>query len=252
MKKLGVIIGCIIMAVSMMGCRTEAAGKAAIISNQKLLGRLLNNVHKPIVLYWEYQNEERGICLEFNYDRQRKIGSGSLKIGEEAVPASFSFHDCQKAGWAKADPFSVTRMQGYTVEDVAEEIDEYREFVEYNTEGKISSYKAHGNYEEMEETLMGDMLVEIAFHYREDGSLYRKDYRHNARVFGTSCSPWTAYYDESQRLVYERFYLTHGGMEIFYIYEDEDDTPEYCLKLDCNLDEVYAELIQYENLSTNI
>jgi len=41
-------------------------------------------------------------------------------------------------------------------------------------------------------------------------------------------------YTDEGRLVYRYGYITHGSLEYYYIYEESDMEPAYCLELDHN------------------
>ena len=109
---------------------------------------------------------------------------------------------------------------------------------EYTDDEKISSYEVRGLTENTEMQwwegmeVTDDFFLSIDWVYRSDGTLYRKYYNHNSRVFGTAGqSQWT-YYDESGRPVYRHEYITHGSHEYYYIYDGENAKPNYCLLLD--------------------
>lgn len=51
--------------------------------------------------------------------------------------------------------------------------------------------------------------------------------------------------DESERLLYEDCYITHGSYEFYYIYLDESEKPAYCLELDNNLNAYFPTMIMY-------
>lgn len=79
----------------------------------------------------------------------------------------------------------------------------------------------------------GEVLsYEEEYRYRADGSLACRKYSHNTWMWGTSFSSGTYLYDEKERLLYENLYVTHGGMSLYYIYEDDSDKPAYALMLD--------------------
>ena len=70
------------------------------------------------------------------------------------------------------------------------------------------------------------------YEYGENGNLKYRFYFHNARIFGTWYTTWKSYFDNQGRIAYECIYITHGSMEKFYIYSDDDEKPEYLLMLD--------------------
>lgn len=110
------------------------------------------------------------------------------------------------------------------------------------------------NYDEVRNWFMltvtedGEELVpilKINFVYREDGTLYCRDYYHNQKIFGTTESTLEYFYDEKERIEYKSGYITHGYVEYYYIYEDESDKPAYCLYLDHNLGYAIPAMVKY-------
>lgn len=85
-------------------------------------------------------------------------------------------------------------------------------------------------------------MVTINYIYREDGTLFCRNYHHDARTFSSTLCSLNSFFDEKERLVYERGYITHGSLEYYYIYED--DTPAYCLCLDYNGGYVFARMVR--------
>ena len=77
-------------------------------------------------------------------------------------------------------------------------------------------------------------IEDLHYVYRDDGTLYYRDYTHNPMIFGTTFCSLESYYDKSGRVVYESGYITHGRLEYYYIYKDEGDKPEYLLEIDYN------------------
>lgn len=120
----------------------------------------------------------------------------------------------------------------------------YEEKIEYREDGRPDYFEATGRvtYEDGEELVP---ILEINFVYREDGTLYCRDYYHNQKIFGTTESTLDCFYDEQERIVYKTGYITHGYVEYYYIYEDESDKPAYCLYLDHNLGYAIPAMVKY-------
>lgn len=118
----------------------------------------------------------------------------------------FTVNSAQEQKWAGADPFAVKTMYG-------------------------------------EE---GEPAVRVDYIYRDDGTLFYRDYWHDPMEFGTTLSLRDSFYDERGRVVYEKGYITHGKLEYYYIYADEGDKPEYCLIVDHNVGCAIANMIQYD------
>lgn len=92
----------------------------------------------------------------------------------------------------------------------------------------------------------GEPAVRVDYIYRDDGTLFYRDYWHDPMEFGTTLSSRDSFYDERGRVVYEKGYITHGKLEYYYIYADEGDKPEYCLIVDHNVGCAIANMIQYD------
>lgn len=120
----------------------------------------------------------------------------------------------------------------------------YEEKIEYREDGRPDYFEATGRvtYEDGEELVP---ILKINFVYREDGTLYCRDYYHNQKIFGTTESTLDCFYDEQERIVYKTGYITHGYVEYYYIYEDESDKPAYCLYLDHNLGYAIPAMVKY-------
>ena len=124
-------------------------------------------------------------------------------------------------------------------------VEEYQEHYEYDSEGKILHFFSEGLYElfsnEPEETF----LIDIEFIYDEQGKLKERYYQHNSFVFGTGYTLWACNFDEFERIEHEYIYVTHGHIENYYIYLDDDNKPEYVLTLDCNMGHWLPEYTEY-------
>lgn len=112
----------------------------------------------------------------------------------------------------------------------------YEEKIEYTPDKRPKYFLATGPDEiESDDGEIVTMIVtmmEIDYIYRDDGTLYQRDYRHNPRQFSTYRQSESSLYDEKERLVFENAYITHGLMQDYYIYLDEGDKPAYHIELD--------------------
>lgn len=116
---------------------------------------------------------------------------------------------------------------------------------EYNEAGRPVRYLLEGA-DPWEVLSDKQEIIEITFTYREDGTLARKESHYNHRAFGTMGMSETSVYDTSERILYTHSYVTHGGMEDYYIYEGDAGTPSYCLTLDYQgLDVSVAGFVEY-------
>ncbi len=144
----------------------------------------------------------------------------------------FIINDIQEGEWTGHDPFSTKTVYG---SDGADFVDAYEEITCDTPDGKPDYFRSQGLMERDEDGELKELLstvVEINFIYRDDGTLYCRDYHHNERLFGTTYLSMDSYYDEGGRISYETGYITHGMLENYYIYKDDSEKPAYSLLLD--------------------
>lgn len=161
----------------------------------------------------------------------------------------FTVNDIQQEEWEEGTFFSLESLDGTSG---ADNVEAYQEIKEYTQGGRPDSFKSqglieHGCEEDGRPENVLITLVELDFVYRDDGTLYYRDYAHNSFVFGTTLCTLESYYDEYGRASYETGYVTHGKLEYYYIYEDEGAQPVYCLELDYNGGYVIPGLIRYKS-----
>lgn len=147
-------------------------------------------------------------------------------------------------GW---DPFTFRSVYDTTGEE-RENVKDYEENIEYTDFGKPDCFVSRGRVEGWSaEDEMQDIL-RIDFTYREDGTLFCRDYYHSHQAFGTTLQSLHSYYDEHERVIFESGYITHGWLEYHYIYEDTDEEtaekPTYILYLDYNMGSVIPDIIK--------
>ena len=141
-------------------------------------------------------------------------------------------------------------LSGFVVDDIKEgeweddtysvmsSIDSYgyEEKIEYTTDKRPKYFLATGPDEiesdDGEIVTMMVTMMEIDYIYRDDGTLYQRDYRHNPHQFSTYRQSESSLYDGKERLVFENAYITHGLMQDYYIYLDEGNKPAYHIELD--------------------
>lgn len=128
----------------------------------------------------------------------------------------------------------------------------YDEIKEYDDAGRLVEYRVTNIEERMEEIVsnakdyypLWNDALKVSYEYQSNGELAYRKYIHNSYMFGTNTDTLETWFDELGRPVYERAYITHGSLEWFYIYEDEDEIPEYILSTDFGWGP--AELTKYE------
>lgn len=128
----------------------------------------------------------------------------------------------------------------------------YDEIKEYDNAGRLVEYRVTNIEDLMEEKVSGakdfysmwNDALKVTYEYQPNGKLAYRYYIHNSYMFGTNTSSLETWFDEQGRPVYERAYITHGSLEWFYIYEDEDEIPEFILSTDFGWNP--AEFTKYE------
>lgn len=146
----------------------------------------------------------------------------------------FTIDDVGERDWEEDTAFSLKSVYGT---DGADAVEDFEETVEYTEAGNPDFYKSQGLMEHRRDEdgaleLAPVSVLELDYVYRDDGTLYCRDYTHNPSIFGTTLCSLESYYDEKGRVVYESGYITHGQLEYFYIYGDEGEKPEYLLTVD--------------------
>ncbi|MBD5474012.1 MAG: hypothetical protein HDR20_14300 [Lachnospiraceae bacterium] len=149
-----------------------------------------------------------------------------------------------------SDKQKVAALSGFVVDDIKEgeweddtysimsSIDSYgyEEKVEFTSDERPKYFLATGRDEiesdDGEIVTMMVTMMEIDYIYRDDGTLYQRDYRHNPRRFSTYRQSESSLYDEKERLVFEDAYITHGILQDYYVYLDEGNKPAYHIELD--------------------
>lgn len=154
----------------------------------------------------------------------------------------FTLRVLYEGEWEERDKYSLKNVNGYDSTESGDWITDYEANAVYREDGRPDYFESSGRIDDYPER---STLISINFVYREDGTLYYRDYDHNSLAFETYLSYLDSYYDEKERVVYEKGYITHGHVEYYYIYEDESDKPAYCLYLDHNLGYEIPEMVKY-------
>lgn len=159
----------------------------------------------------------------------------------------FTLCSPREVKWNGVDPYTFRSEYGTTGAE-KENVEDYEENIEYTEFGKPDCFVSRGRVEGWSaEDQMQDIL-RINFIYREDGTLFYRDYYHSHQAFGTTLQGLHSFYDEQEQVILERGYITHGQLEYCYIYEDTDgetaDKPTYILYLDYNMGYVNPDMIK--------
>ncbi len=132
--------------------------------------------------------------------------------------------------------YSNERPEDYMGEHTYDEVKEYDDagrLVEYRVTNIADLTAECVDIESLQDsTVLWNDAVIVNYSYRDDGTLAYRDYHHNTYLFGTTASTLETWFDEQGRPVYERAYITHGSLNWYYIYEDDDEIPEFVLKTD--------------------
>lgn len=200
--------------------------------------------------FYEYYDTSHNLLLELYFDEKSQKGCGikykyyyTNKLEQVVKMYGFTFNTVYRQKWEEPELFSITSLDG---KNGADEVENYEEFWEYREDGKVDSFHSQGIIEWVGDGTETSSILKIQFVYREDGSLYYKDYSHNSNLFGTTFCTLHSYYDEAQRLLYQSGYITHGSCEYYYIYKDDGRTPAYCLSVDNNLGYVIPVMLKFE------
>ncbi|MBC5738444.1 hypothetical protein [Lawsonibacter faecis] len=183
--------------------------------------------------YFTCVDEADRLLLELYFDEEAGKGCGfrydvSAAAGPPPAFVSFAFNGVKSGVWEDEGPYCVKSFYGT---DGAEYVSDYQEFYEYNEAGKPVCFRSTG-VDEDRPTDEPFTVVHIDFLYRDNGTLWSKKYGHDALLFGTTYSPAYLYYDRRERVTRIDCYITHGSLEYYFVYKDDGDRPDYCLKLD--------------------
>lgn len=204
-----------------------------------------------------YQHFDQGgeLDLELYVDEDREQLCGISYINRtssdmEKVTDMQGFTSCSftEAKWNGGDPYTLCSVYGTTGEE-HENVKDYEKSIEYTAFGKPDIFVSRGRVEGWSaEDEMQDIL-RIKFIYREDGTLFYRDYYHTHQVFGTTLQGLDSFYDEHERVIYESGYITHGYLDYYYIYEDKGgkiaEMPTYTLVIDHNMGYAVPNMIKW-------
>lgn len=173
--------------------------------------------------FYRYYDESGNLQLELYWDEALLSGTG---IFYSDYVNGFPVTDCEPREW-QDHKWDVTKDG----RDASKGLEEYEEHYEYNEQGQLISFCSEGILTDLGES---DKVtgIRIEYFYREDGTLERKKCYYNGFLFETTRQSETCYYDSEERLSFTSAYITHGRLEYYYIYADDDKEPSYCLILD--------------------
>ncbi len=185
-----------------------------------------------------YADGELKMTLYYNADEQ--LGCGDYGDGWGVC-----FQGVDEASWdgyfwgdymEPVIAYSNERPEDYMGEHTFDEVKEYDDagrLVEYRVTNIADLTAECVDIESLQDsTVLWNDAVIVNYSYRDDGTLAYRDYHHNTYLFGTTASTLETWFDEQGRPVYERAYITHGSLNWYYIYEDDDEIPEFVLETD--------------------
>lgn len=177
-----------------------------------------------------------GITYDYCFDNERK---------KYTSMSGFTINTVQERNRVEEDPFSTKTVYG---DNAAEYVDDAEEIIEYTPSGKPDYFRVEGwKEQEVDEEIENALttVLDINYVYRDDGTLFCRDYWHDSCFFGSTLCTLQSFYDERGRVIYEDGYITHGSLEYYYIYGGKGKKPTYCLVLDNNLGYVIPGLIRF-------
>lgn len=188
--------------------------------------------------FYEDYDRLHNLILELYFDPQTGQGCGirygyrySYELEKVVRYEGFVFDEVKRQKWEPEDVYSTLSIEGTDARK--ENVSGYSEIYQYTDEGRLSRFESRGtivDYGEGEPE--EDTLLSMDYYYRDDGTLYYKEYGHHPILFSTTHQWECSDYDEQERLVYRSAYITHGMLEYFYIYEGDSPKPSYCLEFD--------------------
>lgn len=193
--------------------------------------------------FYCYYDGNGNLQLELYLDEESGWGCGLMhtygytyQMEKKDSMYGFAFDAVSDGTWKESDPYLLASVDGETGE---KSVDDYEENIDYTETEKVDCYRSLGivGLHDEEGNVINEKstIVKINYIYRDDGTLFYRDYYHNDYVFGSTWQSCDSYYDESERIVYETAYITHGSLEYYYIYDNAGREPKYALYLDDNL-----------------
>lgn len=201
--------------------------------------------------FYQYYDRFQNLILELYFDEQTGQGCGfhyshnfNYQLEEIESVWGFAFNYVSEEEWVPADTFSTLTYDGQDAR--RSNVSGYQEIYSYTDDGKLSSFEARGTIMDYGEEREESSLLSMDYFYRNDGTLFIKDYSHHHILFGSTYGGQASYYDELGRLSYQNSYVTHGSYLYYYIYEDDEEQLSYCLFLDDGMGYVLPTMIAYK------
>lgn len=201
--------------------------------------------------FYEYRDRFGNLIMEIYFDQQAGRGCGiryyysfNDKLKKRATRDGFAFEEVETGVWEPQEEFSKLTVYG---DDVSKSASGYKEIYKYTDDGKISSFEARG-MDLVDKVPMEVSLLSLDYIYRDDGTLYHREYHHYPKFFSSAGQSEDGDYDKQGRLVYRYSYITHGAMDEYYLYDGNHKEPKYRLFLDWGASNyAYVRMIVYDS-----
>ncbi len=184
--------------------------------------------------FYEYCDRFGNLLMELYFDPQAGRGCGiryydyyDENLEKRAGRDGFAFEEMETDVWKPQDTFSTRAISGKNTREQHWPLEIY----EYTEDDKLSSFEAKTT-DLVDGAPMEVSLLSLDYIYRDDGTLYHKEYYHYPKFYGTTGYTQSGDYDEQGRLAYKYSYITHGAIDEYYLYEGNSMEPAYCLLLD--------------------
>ncbi|MDF2542841.1 MAG: hypothetical protein K0S47_2559 [Herbinix sp.] len=99
-------------------------------------------------------------------------------------------------------------------------------------EGDFSKSNIESNIDKDLKDKNNEVKSDITLCYQQNGKLDTVKYQRSPLVYGTTDQTGEIHYDEAGRILYEDSYITHGTINKFYLYKDDERTPWACISID--------------------
>lgn len=186
--------------------------------------------------FYEYNDLEGKLYMKLYFDEERKKGCGIIYLDHD-WNYGFVLSEVVHGEWAGiVDYFEIgcAYGNGDTGKNLADE--SYEENYEYDNEGRVTHFESTGLFDWYSEEPERCIIMELDFEYDKKGKLLERSYCHATRAFGSTYACWDCVFDEQERILYERIYVTHGDVQNFYIYFSDGEKPDYVLLVDSGWD----------------
>ncbi|MCH4887395.1 hypothetical protein EZV73_07425 [Acidaminobacter sp. JC074] len=106
----------------------------------------------------------------------------------------------------------------------------------YNQQNQLESIRGSlvnkDFYKDKNEKETYDSMAKIDLNYSSSGYIDYIKYSLPALIYGSYDSMGEIFCDDTGRMIYNSYYVTHGSVEEFYFYKESEDKPFICLMFD--------------------